>query len=203
MGAYTVFYFFDGETVTTKGSIYNPLSFNEYEVNATPEEIYSDSLKVLNQLEDGYCYNKYADNRNGANTFIGCVVSLKRSRKAPNGKPLKVLEYNDRFYNGSYWIDSSIDLIDSETGLTYTNISVNCITEVITGVKEIPFWFLSKNEYDNIIKKTKEDKKALIKDKEEVLKVLIDIRKLMSEKDLLLVDDRIVLIRNELISLKS
>ncbi len=142
MGAYSIFWLFDGEDVFTEGGMYSGLPYNHYVVNATQDQkdkalaIYTES-----QIET-HNYNKYANNGRGAYTFVGCIVKLARSRKAPNKKDLKVINFNDRYYNSFYgnWVDETVDLIDESTGETYQNISINCIKDVVKGIKELPFW---------------------------------------------------------------
>lgn len=145
-GAYTIFWFFDGEKVFTKGGMYSDLSFNTYSVDATEEQIIAASTVYMEKVEETYNYNKYANNGSGTNTYIGCIVSLSRSRKAPNNIPLKVIDFSDRYYNPTFrnWVGEKVDLVNEETGEKFTDISIGCIKEVIKGIKEKPFWFKSK-----------------------------------------------------------
>lgn len=142
MGAYTVFWLFDGESVYTEGGMYSNLGFNHYTVNATVEQKKQALAIHMATVPETHNYNKYANSGRGAYTFVGCTVKLARSRKAPNKKDLKVVGFNDRYYNDFFgnWVDETVDLIDTVTGDTYNNISINCIKEVVKGVKEEPFW---------------------------------------------------------------
>lgn len=146
MGSYSIFYMFDGEKVSIEGGMYSNMSFDHYTVNATDEQI-CEAAKVYNDsVEESNNYNKYANGGTGAYTYVGCIVKLSRSRKAPNKKELKVVAFNDRYYNDYYgnWVSETIDLLDEETGTVYQNISIGCIKEVVQGVKEEIWWTPAK-----------------------------------------------------------
>ena len=139
-GSYSVFYMWDGEKVTTEGGMYSQLAYNHYSVNATEEQIKAASDHVRETAEEGHCYAKYANGGQGAYTYVGCVVKLSRSRKAPNNVELKVVGYTDRFFNEKFgnWVEAKITVVDT-MGEEY-DVSVGCIKEVVKGVKKLPFW---------------------------------------------------------------
>jgi hypothetical protein len=133
---------FDGEHVYTEGGIYSDLAYNHYTIDATTDQIIEASLIHLQQIPETRAYNKYANGCKGAYTYVGCIVKLARSRKAPNKKPLLVINFKDRYFNNSYnvWVDEKIDLLDTETGTRFNDVSINCIKETVKGVKNAPFW---------------------------------------------------------------
>ena len=141
-GAYTIFWMFDGEHVFTVGGMYSTLAYNHYTIDATNDQIIEASLIHLQQLPETRAYNKYAIFHKGANTYIGCIVTLARSRKTPNKKPLLVINFVDRYFNNSYnvWVNEKIDLLDTETGTRFNDVSVTCIKDLVKGVKHAPFW---------------------------------------------------------------
>ncbi len=150
-GAWTVFTFFDGQEFTTKGGMYQDLRHNAYQVNATIKQLRKASIIALEQAPEGHNYNRYAGN-GGTDTYVGCLVKLKRSRKAPNNTELKVLEWFDGGYSGRYnnYIPDQIRVTD---GSQRWIVSASCISEVVKGVKESPFWYISQKEADHMIKK--------------------------------------------------
>lgn len=140
MGAYSVFYFWDGQNVSTKGGMYSGLAFNAFEVNATHEQVIEASAAYMETVPETYNYNKYCYGRRGCNTFIGCIVKLHRSRKAPNSTELKVTEFHEAYYCKRYnqHVPEKITVTDSVNSWT---VSSNCIKEVVKGIKEKPFWY--------------------------------------------------------------
>lgn len=139
MGAYIVAYLWDGERVFKEGGIYQDTDYAT--VTATQEEKLAASKWVEQNTEEGANYNKYAR----CNTFVGCIVTLKRSRKAPNKKPLKVTGFHDRYYSDHFmtWVDEKVDCLDEETGISYT-VSIGCVNELVKGVKSLPFWCITE-----------------------------------------------------------
>ena len=82
-GAFEVAYHWDGETVETSRQCG---SADFLSVNATEEQIQA----------AGDWYKAHSGDTN-KDTYIGCTVMLKGSRKAPNAKPLQVVDYANRF----------------------------------------------------------------------------------------------------------
>ncbi len=70
-------------------------------------------------------------------TFLGCTVTLKGAKKAPNGKALLVTNFHSILYRASA---NTVDLIDTVTGKNYYNVSLNCIDDVLKKVKDYPSW---------------------------------------------------------------
>lgn len=160
MGSYTVFYFWDGEKVTIEGGMYSDLAFNAYEVNATLEQKVQASEWYVKNTEKGVNYNKYCYNGRGANTYIGCIVKLKRSRKAPNNVNLKVTDFFEGGYCSRYnqEVTEKVEVTDGEN--TWV-VSSNCINEVVEGVIELPFWYVSQDDIQRIKKEEKKNKLKL------------------------------------------
>ncbi|QGZ16081.1 hypothetical protein Kuja_0900 [Vibrio phage vB_VchM_Kuja] len=139
-GAYSIFYMWDGKEVSTEGGMYSGLAYNHYSVDASEEQIKAASDYMRETAEEGYAYNRNANCFRGDYTYIGCVVKLARSRKAPNNTELEVIDYIDRFYNKKFhsWVEAKI-VVQNSDGNTYY-VSVGCIKEVVKGVKELPYW---------------------------------------------------------------
>ena len=57
-GAFTTFYFWDGQEVTTKGGMYSDLAYNAYQVNATLQQ----RLECSKQCEDNNMYYSWMIN---------------------------------------------------------------------------------------------------------------------------------------------
>ncbi len=149
-GSWSEFIFFDGQGFTTKGGMYSNLAYNSYQVNATVKQLRKASIIALKQAPEGYSYNRYAGN-GGTDTYVNCIVKLKRSRKAPNNTELKVIDWFDGGYNGQYnnYTPDQICVTDGSQSWT---VSASCIDEVVKGVKELPFWYISQEEADHMIK---------------------------------------------------
>lgn len=129
-GSYSLAYVWNGKVIRIENYAngYNNGSFDDARVNATREEI--------KRAGDWYEFNQ-KDNAGG--TYVGCVVSLRRCRKAKNCVPLKVEsfvrgEYNTRHgrYEGSRVFVRGVD------GSENAWVSVGCIHQVLKGVR--PFW---------------------------------------------------------------
>ena len=79
----------------------------------------------------------YQLNNKDVKSKVGCFVKLKRSRKAPNGVALKVVEwresYFDRVYYRNYPEMACLD-VDGER----VWVSASCINELVKCGK--PFW---------------------------------------------------------------
>ena len=64
--------------------------------------------------------------------MIGSLILLQRARKAPNKEPVRVIGYQERFYNGVYWQDSKIRVSwQTADGLVSAWVSENCIKQVL------------------------------------------------------------------------
>jgi hypothetical protein len=132
MGAFTTFTLFDtvNNSLSTKGGMYSDLSFDAYTVDATDSQI-KQATKI---------YMESAKELSFEINYIDCIVTLKRSRKAPNKKPLKVIGYAESYYNGTFYTNETINLEDTVTGETFFNVSTSCIKDIVKGVKKAPYW---------------------------------------------------------------
>lgn len=136
-GAYQTAYLWDGEKVFTDGGRY--YRGPHFTVNCDPEQFKAAVEWQRENTPYTIPYNKYCYNRLGAHTYIGCIVKLKRSRLAPNGVPLKVVEFFESYYDKNY--DQRVDEKFSVTDGTVTwKVSTNCLAEVVQGVKEYVYW---------------------------------------------------------------
>lgn len=110
-----------------------------YTVNCTPEEFEAAKQWERDNTKETIPYNKYCYNRLGANTFLGCIVTLKGSRKAPNKTPLTVIKFHEAYFDKRYnqHVTEKVTVTD---GVTSWDVSSNCIHELIKGVKEYVYW---------------------------------------------------------------
>ena len=138
MGAYLINYFFDIDTkeITTTGGIYSDAP--RAKIDASRDQIIEAGKHYMESLEESHNYNKYA----GCYTYVGCVVTLKRARKAPNKTPLKVTAFHDGYYDSYYnnRVQPRVDVL-LDDGTTAT-VSINCVNDVVKGIKETPFWYI-------------------------------------------------------------
>jgi|GEM_PF-6337785 len=137
-GAYQIAYLWDGERVEQAGGMYDPAI---YCVNATPEQIKAASewAKADAEANPTKNWNKYYYGGLGANTFVGCVVTLKRSRKAPNGTPLKVINFLEAAYY-THFNKHLAERVEVTDGYNSWVVSSGCIDKVIKGVVKYPSW---------------------------------------------------------------
>lgn len=89
--------------------------------------------------EESNNWNKYCYGGRGADTYIGCIVTLQRSRKAPNKTPLEVVDFEQEYYN-EYYNNRSPERIAVLVDGSKVWVSTGCIKEVVKGVKKLPFW---------------------------------------------------------------
>lgn len=75
--------------------------------------------------------------RNSVATYIGCCVTLQCSRKAPNKKPLMVVNHQDRAWNDSFMrYDDEKVCVDVDGAGVW--VSVGCIKDVVSFRR--PWW---------------------------------------------------------------
>lgn len=75
--------------------------------------------------------------RNSVATYIGCQVTLQRSRKAPNKRPLMVVNHQDREWNNSFMrYDDEKICVDVDGAGVW--VSVGCIKDVVSFRR--PWW---------------------------------------------------------------
>lgn len=132
-GAYSVAWVWDGVELVCEAYAngYNQRSFEDASVDASQEQIVGAAEAfAVGKLDLGKsALSQY-------NTYIGCTVKLKRSRKAPNKVELLVVDHKD-----SYWdylgrrVDAQV-CVCVEGQNTWT--STGCIDEVVKG--SYPFW---------------------------------------------------------------
>jgi hypothetical protein len=87
-------------------------------VNATGEEI---KLAECLYMAQGL--------RREGRYLIGSVVTLQRSRKAPNKTPVKIVDFSDRYFDGSYWQDAKIHVTWND-GLADAWVAESCIKDI-------------------------------------------------------------------------
>ena len=113
---------------------YYTSDFSKHIVN--DDDILKEASEYYQLNMKDYNYNKWIGN--GTNTYVGCTVVLKRSRKAPNKVRLKVVEYiqggYDSYYN--HHIPALI-VVEDDEGIRYST-SVSTIDKVVLGCK--PYW---------------------------------------------------------------
>ena len=111
---------------------------------------YADNDAVINAsdaeiIEAGEWYIKnekssFRSRKSGHSTYLGCVVSLKGSRKARNRVPLLVTNYEDGYYCNRYnnQVASKIFVWDDELD-SGVWVGSSCVNEVIECEK--PSWY--------------------------------------------------------------
>lgn len=144
-GAYTVFTLFDTVTkeYSIEGGMYSDLAYNHYVPTGDLDVIFMASQACTPQQQDGI-YNKYA----GRYHYAGCVVTLKRSRKAPNKTPLLVVGDRDGGYNSMYNNYQPDEIMVKLDDGSQVWVSVGCISEIVEGVYNYPIWYITEAEYN-------------------------------------------------------
>ena len=135
-GAWQVAYVWNGERVSVTGGPYDD---QVYKVDASEEQIREASEWMKKNTKPTVPFNKYCYQGRGANTYIGCLVTLKRSRKAPNGTPLCVRAFIEGGYDKMYHRYTPEQVVVSDGEQEWV-VSSGCIHDVIQGVVELPFW---------------------------------------------------------------
>lgn len=133
-GAYQIAYFWDGISVSVGGGMYDGAV---YSVNCTPEQKQAAIDWMQSNCQLTANWNKYCYGGLGAFTYIGCIVKLARSRKAPNGVDLKVLDFYESRWEGSYKVSEQVKVTDGDNVWI---VSSSCISELVKGIKDLPFW---------------------------------------------------------------
>lgn len=125
-GAFSLAYLWDGKKVSIKNYAngYDGLYHDHYKVNATDEQKKSAVEWYINTAQ------------NISGDITGCVVILKRSRKAENKKELTVLDWMPSGYDGDYWKDEQIKVIGKNNDEVW--VSANCIDKYVKGLP--PKW---------------------------------------------------------------
>lgn len=132
-GAYAIAWLWNGETISSKCvGDYFAFSNEELAVNASASQIQEAGEAYRIQIKDKSPIN-YAD------TYIGCEVMIKGSRKVPNGI-YTVTNHKPRFFNGRFYTQEQV-YIQCENQIAQW-ISVSCIHEVVKGA--YPYWYNPK-----------------------------------------------------------
>lgn len=79
----------------------------------------------------------YVDNKINTKGLIGCVVELKRSRKAPNRTPLLVTDYRESYFD-NYRYRQYPEMIEVNVDGEPVWVSASCVDNIVKGAK--PFW---------------------------------------------------------------
>lgn len=130
-GAWEVIVLWDGTSVSLAGSCYEIVS-RDIAPWGTKEQIAAAAEWVANNCID-VGYKGYL----GVNTYIGCVVELKRSKAAPNGVPLTVVDYIPETYSEFLGCKISAKIVVDVNG-KLVKVSPNCVNKVIKG--RYPHW---------------------------------------------------------------
>lgn len=112
------------KTLGNLGGIYSSCWVGRYTVNASKEEI-AEAAEVY--AASGLIGSKY----------VGCIVELKRSKKAPNGVPLKIMDYDKGGYDGRYGCKNPERIAVDVDGIRVW-VGKSCIEKVIKG--SYPWW---------------------------------------------------------------
>ena len=119
-------------------------SYNENDavIDASNAEIIEAGEWYVNNIK-----SSFRSRKSGHETFLGCVVTLKGSRKARNRVPVLVTNYEDGYYSNRYQnkVNDKIFVWDVELD-SGTWVSASCVNEIIECDK--PSWYerVLKNE---------------------------------------------------------
>ncbi|MCG9575410.1 hypothetical protein L1D14_04085 [Vibrio tubiashii] len=132
-GAYSIAHIWTGNGIrqVNYANGYNNGSFQDAEINASQSQIDAAADWYINNVKD-------LSYRDGSYTYLGCVVLLARSRKAPNNQPLKVCGYLKGGYSEKYghWVNDSIQVEICDNNFTW--VSTGCIKKIVKSAP--PFW---------------------------------------------------------------
>lgn len=161
MGAFTYAFFWDGEKVTEQGGMYSDLAYDAYKVTATTEQIKA--------AAEWYNVNHVDTN---SFTYLGCVVKLKRSRKAPNNTPLKVVDYEAVGYVNGYRTSAQVCVLVDDSRVWVNHSTVD---SVVTGK---PVWWGDNMGIEPL---TQDDEATPVVDEEEGQGIQIDCASVLDE----------------------
>jgi len=156
-GPQTEFIFFNPTTeefTSEYANGYTKYSFDSFSIDAT----------FAQRLQASKAHKAQSKVLDWEVNLIDCVVILQRSRKAPNKTPLKVVSFQDRYYNGRYYTNQTVSLINETTGETFYNISTSCIKEVLQGVKKDLFWYVTEEDRAESEEQQEEEKEEVVID---------------------------------------
>lgn len=130
-GAWEVAVLWDGTSISFAGSCYEVIPNNFAPWGSKEDKLAAAEWFANNKLDVGY--KDYL----GVNTYIGCVVELKRSKAAPNGVPLTVVDYIPETYSEFLGHKISAKVVVDVNG-KLVKVSPNCVNNVIKG--RYPHW---------------------------------------------------------------
>ena len=117
----------DGESID-----YQPLQrYDEVAINASCDQI--DAASKHFQLFERYVPN----DANGHSTYVGCTVNLHRSRKAPNGVPVEVVNLQGTYFHETFRCHMPPKIQIKHEEQTHW-ISIGCIKYILQYAK--PWW---------------------------------------------------------------
>jgi hypothetical protein len=121
----------DGSILHCEGGPYTDVCHSNYTINATADQIKAAGDYYQQIFKD-------ACNKNGTTLYLGCVVELSRSRKAPNKTPLLVLNHKDRKWNDYYrTFDPEMILVEIDEQRAEW-VSVGCVKNIVQYRR--PWW---------------------------------------------------------------
>ncbi len=131
-GAFSLATVWDGSSLReiSYANAYNRGSFDDAEVNANTEQKRAASVWYVENKEDIKMIGNHA-------SYIGCKVVLSRSRKAPNGTPLLVVNFSAGGYNEQFRChEPSKIAVETEDSIVW--VSASTIKSVVEYAA--PWW---------------------------------------------------------------
>lgn len=127
-GPYGLVYYFEPDNLTELkisnfSNGYNNIPFDALSVNATEAQL--SSARLL--------YRKQKIETNSGNCHVGCVVTLKNSKKLKNNTLSTILDYENSYFNSFGQHVAETIKVQQEDKIEW--ISINCIKDIELGVK--------------------------------------------------------------------
>ena len=132
-GAYIVLHVMHPDTleVTTIGGAYDSIERHQIKGMTLASEA---QRQVAAEIYANSCRDLCA--KQGHALYIGCMVVLARSRKAPNKTPLKVVDHKDRRWNGYNYDPEQVKVELPDGSMVWVGYS--CIVSAVRG--KLPYW---------------------------------------------------------------
>ena len=132
-GAYSIAHTWNGREVSRfeYANEYDGLPESAHKANATPEQL-SEAIEWYLSTAQNKGERKYPESSNPK----GCVVQLKRCRKALNKTDLEVIDWMDSGYDGDFYQPEQILVMGKNNELVW--VSANCIDTYMRGLA--PIW---------------------------------------------------------------
>ena len=133
-GPYSIAHTWDGEKVSSfsYANGYDGLIESSHTANATEKQFAEAVEWYVNNAENkGWSYHSQS------NIPIGCIVKLKRCRKAANKTDLEVLDWSASYYDGGGFYHPEQIKVNGKNG-SHVWVSANCIDSYTKGLK--PDW---------------------------------------------------------------